>query len=780
MKLIPVWGCVVVSTFLALFSWRKSQLCCKDADGADSQTCIHIAAVGLGSSSTLSNFVGGAGSGGGGGAGGGGMSSSTQYSVSRSTMQTRPIFSSHSAAAAAGNNIDSSNTAAGKFGSGWNIGLISLWSLQTVLVVLVSVMKWEDVLSSGWLRYTDRSLGLLMCFLSLALFFTHLKHQIFLIYDSDIRGYVDRAERLEESLSLAKEAAENAERRREHGEIRLLRLLKMEKDSNTLSREKNNEKVENLHEAILTLQEQLRDARNQKNEQREQNKQRQTDLKTLRFQCDVARAEAQQLQGDLANATTIKNLIKQRFASLVSKIRDTQPQPSNDILRLIKESETLISKAKQSKMNPTNTASSSSSDYKLRHGAHGVAGVSGSVSQHGVGVADAPEYDGGGAGSTSRVGDGARSRLSAGESGSYFDHAPTPPHTQTRDHHAHDDDDDDGGGDDGLRARGDDDDGKLGKLVDNKHQHVDDGPDEYDQAQHDEGDSSDAATRLNQLIMENRNLKERNRITLRQVTTKMHHLENTVETQGHHLAAKEAVLTSVREAMKKLEHDNKNISLEVERKRVVVDYLGLAYQRLMDVRNDTDEWIKAQIEALQGEMATTEREATLRFKKIKQAESEVMVLRPSLGISIQKTPTQRGLEIKKVLAEGALFGMGVRAGDIILYINNQKITDHQKVAAILNSVRPGDFLSLLLGNDGPNGHNAKTVHLKLPFASADAKQLSPKRIRELRRLEMGLVRKQDVGLLPGEMATSDQHHISHHHISMRKPREKRPPAHTRK
>mmetsp|Transcript_23693 Transcript_23693/g.46198 ORF Transcript_23693/g.46198 Transcript_23693/m.46198 type:complete len:382 (+) Transcript_23693:38-1183(+) len=245
-------------------------------------------------------------------------------------------------------------------------------------------------------------------------------------------------------------------------------------------------------------------------------------------------------------------------------------------------------------------------------------------------------------------------------------------------------------------------------------------------------------------------LEERNRITLRQVNTRIQQLEHAVECQGQHLAAKEAVLSAEREKMKKLEAEVKIQREVVERRQHEVTYLATYWQQQHTRQLNRMDWVKAELEELQRHLSRSPAEADARLKKIKGAEEALLTIRPSLGISVSKTPHKRGLVIKDVKEGGLLYDQGVRKDHIIQYINHREVTNADVVEDLMNKAKPYDYFSMLISGNG----QTYNVCFEVPFMTKERKQLPVRRTRDMWRVWLGLVRMQDLDLPPSTGLTN--------------------------
>jgi len=216
-----------------------------------------------------------------------------------------------------------------------------------------------------------------------------------------------------------------------------------------------------------------------------------------------------------------------------------------------------------------------------------------------------------------------------------------------------------------------------------------------------------------------------------------------VETQGRHIAAKEAVLSSLREKCDTLTTENRHMSRALEKETSAVGYLRSAWDADTERHLSTIEWVQAEVDELQRQMCRAQ-EFEAKMKKKHEASSYVRGLRPSLGISISKAANSRGLEVKAV-RDGPLQEKGVKEGHIIEYMNSVRTDNSAAVESILNQSQPGDQLHLLIGDDGPNGTSSYVVSMLLPFASSsDPKHIEPKKLKDVWRVCHGLVRKTDL------------------------------------
>lgn len=73
--------------------------------------------------------------------------------------------------------------------------------------------------------------------------------------------------------------------------------------------------------------------------------------------------------------------------------------------------------------------------------------------------------------------------------------------------------------------------------------------------------------------------------------------------------------------------------------------------------------------------------------------------RPALGVVIQETPDQKGVNVLRVRPDSPAAQAGVKAGDILLSVNNQNIDSPSKLNDLINETKPGDKLNIKLLRD---------------------------------------------------------------------------------
>ncbi|GAB5358275.1 hypothetical protein AAMO2058_000443900 [Amorphochlora amoebiformis] len=234
----------------------------------------------------------------------------------------------------------------------------------------------------------------------------------------------------------------------------------------------------------------------------------------------------------------------------------------------------------------------------------------------------------------------------------------------------------------------------------------------------------DLKMKVEELMATNRILEERNKITNRQ--------------------AKESVLSSMTESLHKMEAENKSLNSSLTTNRKVISYLESQWMAHKVREIERFDKIKTIALELQSHVARTEIEMNARMDKIHQAEKIIKRLRPSLGITAIKTPNPRGITIKSVETDCPLHREGARDGHIIMYVDEQKIESLKMIQSILNKTKPGDHLSMLTGTDGPEGNATSIVTFQVPFEGQDKKIAGPKTIRDIWRVDLGLVRIQDL------------------------------------
>lgn len=241
-------------------------------------------------------------------------------------------------------------------------------------------------------------------------------------------------------------------------------------------------------------------------------------------------------------------------------------------------------------------------------------------------------------------------------------------------------------------------------------------------------------------------------IVLRQTKDRMEQLDIRVASQGRYIAAKETALSTLRSASLELESDNKALRAAVElrarecqRLSGHTRYLSTFSREQRERYGFKLEWVKAEIEELLSQLSRSDQERKARKRKIKSAEMTVAVLRPSLGIYVTKEPSKRGVVISETTAGGVLDQNGVKPGDIIEWINHKRVTDHKIMEMVLNAAKPGDWITILLGTDGPAGTQSRVVAAQLPFVNTrTGRAVSKKELSSLQRLDMALVRQQDL------------------------------------
>ncbi len=73
--------------------------------------------------------------------------------------------------------------------------------------------------------------------------------------------------------------------------------------------------------------------------------------------------------------------------------------------------------------------------------------------------------------------------------------------------------------------------------------------------------------------------------------------------------------------------------------------------------------------------------------------------RPALGVVIQETPDQKGVRVLRVRPDSPAARAGIKAGDILLSVNNQNIDSPNKLNDLINETKPGEKLSIKLMRD---------------------------------------------------------------------------------
>jgi hypothetical protein len=267
----------------------------------------------------------------------------------------------------------------------------------------------------------------------------------------------------------------------------------------------------------------------------------------------------------------------------------------------------------------------------------------------------------------------------------------------------------------------------------------------------------------------------RQEILLRQAHQRMAQLDERVASQASYIAAKDTALTNMRTSCVRLEREKKILgetlaATEAENKSTEVHakYLQGVCSALRESHNSTIEWLKAEVSEMQAHICQNQPHVLNAIRKlVHTAETRAQKLRPTLSILVNKTPGQRGVGISGIKAGTALDCIGVRSGDIIEWIDEQRVTDHTVMEKVLNQARPGDLISLLLGTDGHQGSLTKVVRFSVPFVDAGGVEskdvLSPllgtgggggngeiatrKQLKTIQRLDFGVVRAHEVKIV---------------------------------
>jgi len=593
---------------------------------------------------------------------------STSYSIQAPDQgERRPVFSAGGRGAPGGPSAAAAAAAATARSSsggpyGWVLG--ALWIFQSAGILLIVVLAWRKAYGA-FITQVDLAIAMTYCGLDLLLFLAHLRSRIHAVVVSSLQAEKQNIRRLDEQLDIAKEAVEMAERRREQGEIRLLRLLQMEKDNASAERDKANAKAAGAARKIHALQSQLERSKRDLKKISSVSRKKEEELKTYRFQSTVARAEAVQLQGKVARAEALERVISVE----VGKLKHAISTASSDQIKHV-----LITFCERVEASMTGE------------------------SPEPTGEGLVPEEESSSNGNTNPDATG---QSPSSEKGS----DPKSPSEEPS----------------GAKKK---------EATDEK-----------------------TRDRLLELEEQNKHLEERNRITMRQVTSRMQQLQDAVETQGHHIAAKESVLSALKDQCTSLNKENKILKVELGRVRAVASYLESGWQHSESRNNTRMEQVKAELEEMNRQLATGA-ESEARLKKIKEAENILGDIRPSLGISIAMMPPNSerkegmgGIEIKKVNPDGVLYGKGIRSGHTLLYMNAVRTDSDKTVREVMATFKPGDLLMMLLGTTGEDTSNY-TVTIELPFAYRSPEKhgrlLGMRQLRDIWRLETGLIRRTDL------------------------------------
>jgi S1-C subfamily serine protease len=111
-----------------------------------------------------------------------------------------------------------------------------------------------------------------------------------------------------------------------------------------------------------------------------------------------------------------------------------------------------------------------------------------------------------------------------------------------------------------------------------------------------------------------------------------------------------------------------------------------------------------------GERLTVE--VTIRSRD-RAAVSETAGERRSLGLTLTNTENDDGIEVKDVSPRGIGAAAGIRTGDIILSLNNSRLTDLQSFDRALKEVRNNRIVRLLIKR------GETTLYLAFPAADME-------------------------------------------------------------
>jgi len=239
----------------------------------------------------------------------------------------------------------------------WGLWLLSLWAFQLTLVAIIVVLAagWEGEAmvaaspngaqphlkphetpdqpatiytsseNASHLEQEDSShivfkidfvAGLFFCVVDTAFLLSHLWHLLLKTYVHAVKKSKGREQRLEEKLEVSKEAAENAERRREQSEIRMRRLLRDKDETASADRQQSQKRLANTSRKLQSLQLEVSGLKNRLTSLRGKASQSAIDLKAARFQSVVARNEAQQMQAELARYKRLESVVQQGISNL--------------------------------------------------------------------------------------------------------------------------------------------------------------------------------------------------------------------------------------------------------------------------------------------------------------------------------------------------------------------------------------------------------------------------------------------------------------------------------
>jgi len=623
------------------------------------------------------------------------------YSVSTISGDPNPHIVVHSSSDGA-TSICCSRCSRSSLCQSWGPWIALLWFIQTAGVLALSFAAWEDN-QTPWYRgkalastlkktrssvivdeltfaYVDTSLGLLYCCIDLIIGLCHLRRRISKIVNLTIGWHRTNYDKLKDQLDLYAQKALQAERVKYQTEIKLYGLLRIEQENSRTARQKIEAKCNTYIRKLTSLQAAFERSKVEYTKVTQVANQRTAELRTARFESKMARDENQQMQAQLASAISCEISSKNTLQTLLGSIKDIVRQRGKKIER--KSLQRIVEQTEIEVAKESNEGTLPDSD-------HGSA-RSGSPARRAAGGATGmPPLSLG------------SPKIDTKDTNS---EAPKVPMTPT-------------------------------SITSFNTQQL----------------------KVQDLQAKITVLEEKYRITQRQTITQIKQLEEAVETQASHLKAKESLLSTMTDSLAKIESDNKILTMERNRERKVVRYLENAWNRHKTVMVSKLEWVQAEIIELQRQLSNgSQNEYSARMRKIKQAEVDIRNCKFRLGISVIKpqSPTTNssnpeqyevaGIHIEQVDEQSPLYTQNLRKGQVIVYVNATRTDSHRKIVEIMERAKPGDYISMLTTQSGSGDWNpSNEIFFRLPFELRETK-LNNKALRDIQRLELGLVRKQDL------------------------------------